>query len=88
MDEVRDDVAAHVVVRRRQLAIGLDRLDKASLAAQRRTAENLSAMEAALNAFHESIRLDSDAVPPDCGSYRTVAPLVTGNSRSRRVARS
>jgi GntR family transcriptional repressor for pyruvate dehydrogenase complex len=60
-----------------ELRISLE-TEAAGLAAQRRTPENLAAMEEALNAFHESIRLDSDAVPPDFQFHMEVA-RATGN---------
>jgi len=60
-----------------ELRISLE-TEAAGLAAQRRTPENLSAMAQALSAFHESIRLDSDAVPPDFQFHLEVA-RATGN---------
>jgi DNA-binding FadR family transcriptional regulator len=60
-----------------ELRISLE-TEAAGLAAQRRTAENLTAMELALQAFHDSINLDSDAVPPDFQFHMEVARS-TGN---------
>ncbi len=60
-----------------ELRISLE-TEAAGLAAQRRTTESLRAMEAALSAFHDSIRLDSDAVPPDFQFHLEVA-RATGN---------
>ena len=47
-----------------ELRISLE-TEAAGLAAQRRTPEQLAAMEQALQAFRDSIEHDSDAVPPD-----------------------
>ncbi len=60
-----------------ELRISLE-TEAAGLAAQRRTPENLLAMEQALQAFHDSIHLDSDAVPPDFQFHMEVA-RATGN---------
>lgn len=60
-----------------ELRISLE-TEAAGLAAQRRTPENLLAMEAALHAFQDSIELDSDAVPPDFQFHMEVARS-TGN---------
>ncbi len=60
-----------------ELRISLE-TEAAGLAAQRRTPENLKAMENALRAFHDSISLDSDAVPPDFQFHMEVARS-TGN---------
>jgi len=60
-----------------ELRISLE-TEAAGLAAQRRTPENLKAMEAALHAFADSIKLDSDAVPPDFQFHMEVARS-TGN---------
>jgi len=60
-----------------ELRISLE-TEAAGLAAQRRTPENLKAMENALSAFHDSISLDSDAVPPDFQFHMEVARS-TGN---------
>ena len=60
-----------------ELRISLE-TEAAGLAAQRRTPENLQAMEAALSAFQDSINLDSDAVPPDFQFHMEVARS-TGN---------
>jgi GntR family transcriptional repressor for pyruvate dehydrogenase complex len=60
-----------------ELRISLE-TEAAGLAAQRRTPENLLAMELALQAFHDSIHLDSDAVPPDFQFHMEVARS-TGN---------
>lgn len=60
-----------------ELRISLE-TEAAGLAAQRRTPENLMAMENALRAFNESISLDSDAVPPDFQFHMEVARS-TGN---------
>ena len=60
-----------------ELRISLE-TEAAGLAAQRRTDENLAAMEAALQAFQDSIDMDSDAVPPDFQFHMEVARS-TGN---------
>ena len=60
-----------------ELRISLE-TEAAGLAATRRTAENLQAMEAALQAFQDSINIDSDAVPPDFQFHMEVARS-TGN---------
>lgn len=60
-----------------ELRISLE-TEAAGLAAQRRTTENLQAMEAALLAFQTSIEADSDAVPPDFQFHMEVA-RATGN---------
>jgi len=60
-----------------ELRISLE-TEAAGLAAQRRTPENLKAMESALDAFQASISLDSDAVPPDFQFHMEVARS-TGN---------
>ncbi len=60
-----------------ELRISLE-TEAAGLAAQRRTDENLIAMEAALQAFQASIDIDSDAVPPDFQFHMEVARS-TGN---------
>lgn len=60
-----------------ELRISLE-TEAAGLAAQRRTAENLKSMEDALQAFHDAISLDSDAVPPDFKFHMEVARS-TGN---------
>jgi GntR family transcriptional regulator, transcriptional repressor for pyruvate dehydrogenase complex len=60
-----------------ELRISLE-TEAAGLAAQRRTAENLAAMESALQAFQDSISRDSDAVPPDFQFHMEVARS-TGN---------
>ncbi|MBT9477029.1 FadR/GntR family transcriptional regulator [Polaromonas sp.] len=60
-----------------ELRISLE-TEAAGLAAQRRTPENLVALEAALHAFHDSISRDSDAVPPDFQFHMEVA-RATGN---------
>jgi len=60
-----------------ELRISLE-TEAAGLAAQRRTADNLRAMESALNAFHDSIRSHSDAVPSDFRFHMEVA-RATGN---------
>jgi DNA-binding FadR family transcriptional regulator len=60
-----------------ELRISLE-TEAAGLAAQRRTAANLDAMQAALNAFQDSIDQDSDAVPPDFQFHMEVA-RATGN---------
>ncbi len=60
-----------------ELRISLE-TEAAGLAAQRRTELNLQAMEAALRAFHDSIRADSDAVPSDFQFHLEVA-RATGN---------
>jgi GntR family transcriptional regulator, transcriptional repressor for pyruvate dehydrogenase complex len=60
-----------------ELRISLE-TEAAGLAALRRTPDNLAAMEGALDAFHASIRLDSDAVPSDFQFHMEVA-RATGN---------
>ena len=60
-----------------ELRISLE-TEAAGLAAQRRTSENLQALEAALGAFQDSIDIDSDAVPPDFQFHMEVARS-TGN---------
>jgi GntR family transcriptional repressor for pyruvate dehydrogenase complex len=55
-----------------ELRISLE-TEAAGLAAQRRTDANLAAMEVALQAFQDSIHLDSDAVPPDFQFHMEVA---------------
>lgn len=60
-----------------ELRISLE-TEAAGLAAQRRTPENLLALEAALHAFRDSINLDSDAVPPDFQFHMEIARS-TGN---------
>jgi GntR family transcriptional regulator, transcriptional repressor for pyruvate dehydrogenase complex len=60
-----------------ELRISLE-TEAAGLAAQRRSAANLQAMEAALLAFRDSINQDSDAVPPDFQFHMEVARS-TGN---------
>ena len=60
-----------------ELRISLE-TEAAGLAAQRRTDENLRAMETALQAFQDSIEIDSDAVPPDFQFHMEVARS-TGN---------
>jgi GntR family transcriptional regulator, transcriptional repressor for pyruvate dehydrogenase complex len=52
--------------------------EAAGLAAQRRSPDNVKALEAALRAFNDSINLDSDAVPPDFQFHMEVARS-TGN---------
>lgn len=65
------------VISELELRIGLE-TEAAGLAAQRRTAENLLALETALHAFRESILRDSDAVPPDFQFHMEIARS-TGN---------
>lgn len=60
-----------------ELRISLE-TEAAGLAARRRGADNLRALEAALGAFHNSIRDDSDAVPADFQFHMEVA-RATGN---------
>ena len=60
-----------------ELRISLE-TEAAGLAAQRRSEENLKALESALQAFQASINLDSDAVPPDFQFHMEVARS-TGN---------
>lgn len=60
-----------------ELRISLE-TEAAGLAAQRRTQAQLLAMQAALNAFQESIQQDSDAVPGDFQFHLEVA-RATGN---------
>ncbi|MEP6790413.1 MAG: FadR/GntR family transcriptional regulator [Ramlibacter sp.] len=60
-----------------ELRISLE-TEAAGLAAQRRTPENLKAMEAALMEFQHSISMESDAVPPDFQFHMEVARS-TGN---------
>ena len=60
-----------------ELRISLE-TEAAGLAAQRRSADNLAALETALNAFRDSINHDSDAVPPDFQFHMEIARS-TGN---------
>jgi DNA-binding FadR family transcriptional regulator len=60
-----------------ELRISLE-TEAAGLAAQRRSNANLTEMQAALNAFQDSINRDSDAVPPDFQFHMEVA-RATGN---------
>jgi len=60
-----------------ELRISLE-TEAAGLAALRRSADNLAAMAAALQAFEESIQRDSDAVPPDFEFHMEIA-RATGN---------
>jgi DNA-binding FadR family transcriptional regulator len=60
-----------------ELRISLE-TEAAGLAAQRRTGANLKAMAQALRDFRQSIREDSDAVPPDFRFHMEVA-RATGN---------
>ncbi len=60
-----------------ELRISLE-TEAAGLAAQRRSEENLLAMEAALHAFQAAVDIDSDAVPPDFQFHMEVARS-TGN---------
>jgi DNA-binding FadR family transcriptional regulator len=60
-----------------ELRISLE-TEAAGLAAQRRTPDNLKAMADALQAFHDAISRDSDAVPPDFMFHMEVARS-TGN---------
>lgn len=60
-----------------ELRISLE-TEAAGLAAQRRTPDNLTALETALHAFQDSINRDSDAVPPDFQFHMEVARS-TGN---------
>lgn len=60
-----------------ELRISLE-TEAAGLAAQRRTETHLAAMEAALQAFQDSIMQDSDAVPPDFQFHMEIA-RATGN---------
>ena len=60
-----------------ELRISLE-TEAAGLAARRRTDENLRAMAMALQAFQDSIDIDSDAVPPDFQFHMEVARS-TGN---------
>ena len=60
-----------------ELRISLE-TEAAGLAALRRTPEHLHAMEVALNAFHDSIQGEGDAVPPDFQFHMEVA-RATGN---------
>ena len=60
-----------------ELRISLE-TEAAGLAAQRRTPANLKALALALQAFQDSIRQDSDAVPPDFQFHMEVA-RATGN---------
>jgi len=60
-----------------ELRISLE-TEAAGLAAQRRSAENLATMEAALHTFQASIQADSDAVPSDFQFHMEVA-RATGN---------
>ena len=67
-----DDVIAVL-----ELRISLE-TEAAGLAAQRRTPENLAAMEVALRAFETAIHKDSDGVPPDFQFHMEIARS-TGN---------
>ncbi|MDB5742941.1 MAG: transcriptional regulator, GntR family [Polaromonas sp.] len=60
-----------------ELRISLE-TEAAGLAAQRRTPENLTALETALHVFDDSIHQNSDAVPPDFRFHMEVA-RATGN---------
>jgi len=60
-----------------ELRIGLE-TEAAGLAAQRRTEQNLSAMQGTLDAFELAIGSDSDAVPSDFQFHMEVA-RATGN---------
>jgi DNA-binding FadR family transcriptional regulator len=60
-----------------ELRISLE-TEAAGLAAQRRSAEHLGAMQAALQGFHDSMRGESDAVPSDFQFHMEVA-RATGN---------
>jgi GntR family transcriptional repressor for pyruvate dehydrogenase complex len=60
-----------------ELRISLE-TEAAGLAAQRRTDDNLRAMEAALQAFQDAIDADSDGIPPDFQFHMEVARS-TGN---------
>ena len=60
-----------------ELRISLE-TEAAGLAAMRRTDDNLIAMASALQAFQDSIEMDSDAVPPDFQFHMEVARS-TGN---------
>ena len=60
-----------------ELRISLE-TEAAGLAAIRRTAENLHAMQQALDAFETSLKLDSDAVPSDFQFHLEIAKA-TGN---------
>lgn len=60
-----------------ELRISLE-TEAAGLAAKRRSDDNLGSMEAALQAFHDAINQDSDAVPPDFAFHMEVA-RATGN---------
>lgn len=60
-----------------ELRISLE-TEAAGLAAQRRTEQNLQAMQAMLNAFLNAIQEDSDAVPSDFNFHLEVAKA-TGN---------
>ena len=60
-----------------ELRISLE-TESAGMAAQRRTSDNLTAMAAALQAFHDAIHADSDAVPPDFQFHMEIA-RATGN---------
>ncbi len=60
-----------------ELRISLE-TEAAGLAAQRRSTDNLRAMESALSTFHASIQADSDAVPSDFQFHMEVA-RATGN---------
>ena len=55
-----------------ELRISLE-AEAAGLAAQRRTEANLNALEAALEAFQNSMNQDADAVPPDFQFHMEVA---------------
>ncbi|MEO7952714.1 MAG: FadR/GntR family transcriptional regulator [Polaromonas sp.] len=74
---VEDFATVADVVSVLELRISLE-TEAAGLAAQRRSAENLAALESALQAFQDSIQRDSDAVPPDFQFHMEVA-RATGN---------
>lgn len=72
-----DFATASDVIELLELRISLES-EAAALAAQRRSAESLSAMAAALAAFNVAIHADSDAVPSDFQFHVEVA-RATGN---------
>ena len=72
-----DFATASDVIELLELRISLES-EAAALAAQRRSDESLSAMAAALAAFHCAIHADSDAVPSDFQFHVEVA-RATGN---------
>jgi DNA-binding FadR family transcriptional regulator len=75
--DVADIATVADVISVLELRISLE-TEAAGLAAQRRTADNLAAMEAALRAFLDGVASDSDTVPSDFLFHMEVA-RATGN---------